>query len=185
MSPVWFCTFTERHREDVADAQLRAQGFQTLFLQRVRRAHRHGCPWVHSPVFARYVFVSSPDAAWHSIRRTRGVVDLVRAGAEPLAVPERVIAELRSRADPAGVIPPPVIKPGHAYNIVNGSPLAGLILLVDELGGEHAKGWVNGFRVKIKTETIDPEPLMTVVDRARQTRPLDQRRKLRKCAALA
>src|SRR6185295_15436881 len=103
-------------------------------------------------------FTESPNGAWHEIRRTRGVVDLVRAGAEPVAVPELAIAELRARADPAGVMPPPVIKPGHAYIIVNGSPLAGLILLVDELGGSHAKGWVNGFRVKIETDTIDPEP---------------------------
>ena len=67
------------------------------------------------------------------------------------------------------------------YEVVNGSPFHGLIMLVEEIGGEHAKGWVGSLKVRLPLSDLDPERLPTLsrVEKGRQTRPLEQRRKTR------
>jgi hypothetical protein len=174
----WICCWTQPLREDVADAQLRARGFETLYLTRLRRVHSHGSPWVRTPLFKRYVFAAT-DGPWQQLRRIRGVQDVVRVGVDAATLPAPVIAELKSRANPDGLMPTPAIRPGSSYMIVNGNPLAGLLILVERVGGEHARGWVGTWKTKIPLADLDPEPVMTTVELSRETLPLERRRKVR------
>jgi hypothetical protein len=34
-------------------------------------------------------------------------------------------------------------------------------------GGEACRGWVNGFRAKLRTDTLDPKPVMSTVEKSR------------------
>jgi hypothetical protein len=181
----WLACFTEPAREELADVQLRARGFETLYLTRLVRQHRRGSPWIKIPLFRSYIFART-DEPWQVVRRVRGVLDVVRAGDEAVTVPPAVIAELRSRCDDSGIIPPPAIRIGSSYAIVNGNPLAGMCALIEKVGGTHCRAWIGSLRVeRLALSDLDPEPIvMTRIEMGRQTRPLSERRKLRRWEAI-
>src|SRR6185295_2967718 len=81
-----------------------------------------------SPMFPRYLFIRLDDQSdnWGPIRSTIGVASLVRFGALPAQVPDRLISGLQEREDEAGVQPLPEegYRPGSRVRITEGS-LAG------------------------------------------------------------
>jgi hypothetical protein len=53
------------------------------------------------------------------------------------------------------------------------SPLAGLVALVEQVRGSHCRAWVGSLRItKVPLSHLDPEPVMSTVEKSRQTRPL-------------
>jgi hypothetical protein len=90
--------------------------------------------------------------------------------------------ELKERLDPDGLFPLAKILPGQHHRICNGNAFAGLIALIERIGGPACEAWVGSLKCKIAIADLDPEsvePVMTAVELSRQTRPLDLRRKIR------
>ena len=99
----WYLVHTKPASESTAVANLLRQGFEVYFprlLTHVRRARR----WQESmnALFPRYLFVGIRDEGQSlaTVRSTRGIADIVRFGVQYKPVPEEVLSNLRSRADP-------------------------------------------------------------------------------------
>lgn len=100
----WFLVLTKPSCEQTAKNHLERQGFHVYYPRLTRSVLSRG-EWVERIVslFPRYLFVQL-DSARQSlapVRSTLGVASLVRFGAEPKAVPDRVVKGLIDRADPA------------------------------------------------------------------------------------
>jgi transcriptional antiterminator RfaH len=103
----WFVVYTQSRNEELASEHLNRQGFDVYFPRyRKTRSHARRRDVVAAPLFPRYIFVGfdAMNAAWRSIRSTRGVIDLVRHGVDPVPVPEGAIDEIRAREDDGGYI---------------------------------------------------------------------------------
>jgi hypothetical protein len=94
----WVLLYTKPHAESWAEINLRRQGYVTL-LPRVRSQS------TFVPLFSRYLFAAyAPDQRIEPLRSTRGVQSIVHCGERPARVPPDVVAEIRSRMDPHGVV---------------------------------------------------------------------------------
>lgn len=86
----WFVAQCQQHRESVAEAHLRRQGFDA-FVPSYQRTIRHARQFrtKSAPLFPGYLFVAFDPAfdRWRSIRGTHGVVRLVAAGDSPVPLP--------------------------------------------------------------------------------------------------
>ena len=83
------------------------RGFDVFFPRYLkRRSHARKVEQVPAPLFPRYVFVAfnALDSTWRTIRSTRGVVDLVRNGLDPVPVPDAIIQEIKRRQDDKGLV---------------------------------------------------------------------------------
>lgn len=103
----WYAVYTQPHRESVAREHLERQGFEVfapLYIKRRRHARR--VEDVPAPLFPRYIFAAfdAADAGWRVIRSTRGVVDLVRSGTDPVPVPASILKGISSRFDENGFV---------------------------------------------------------------------------------
>ncbi|MEX2650558.1 MAG: transcription termination/antitermination NusG family protein [Alphaproteobacteria bacterium] len=114
--PRWYVVHTHAQGEERALGHLARQGFEA-WLPRHRRRIRHARRAVAAlrPLFPRYLFVQLDLAGepWRSVLSTVGVAAVVGAEGRPTAVPEDVIADLRSRADGAGVVE---LGPAHPFH---------------------------------------------------------------------
>lgn len=103
----WYAAYTHPRKEDVAAENLARQSFD-VFLPRYlkRRSHARKVEQVPAPLFPRYVFVAfdALESTWRTIRSTRGVIDLVRNGLDPVPVPDIIISEIRRREDETGLV---------------------------------------------------------------------------------
>lgn len=103
----WRAVFCKPRAEQRARMHLINQGFE-VFLPQVRsRRRRRGRDRLQiEPMFPRYLFVALADLRqdWGPIRSTRGVVGLVRFGAEVPVVPDSLIELLKTRQDAEGAI---------------------------------------------------------------------------------
>ena len=101
----WFAVYTKPRQEHVALLNLEVQSFECYLPMtdesRQRRAASRKSETY--PLFPRYLFIHvAPEVqSLASVRSTRGVVAIVRAGCEPISVPSEVIAGLKSRTHPA------------------------------------------------------------------------------------
>jgi transcriptional antiterminator RfaH len=126
----WYAVITKPRSEAVAEEHLRRQGFECL-LPRVRRMLR-GASGFKSRVeslFPNYLFLCADpnQVSLAPVRSTRGAIGLVRFGAEPVRVPERVIAGIRERIDREdGLVrlDTPDLFPGQSVRVAEG-PLLG------------------------------------------------------------
>src|ERR1700761_7462561 len=126
LHPRWFVAHTHPHAEVKATAHLNRQGFDVYFPRYLkRRRHARRVETVAAPLFPRYLFVAFDimTARWRSIQSTYGVSHLVCNNQEPATLPERVIADLRSREDEKGFVrfePRPQFAPGDNIRVVDG-----------------------------------------------------------------
>lgn len=103
----WYAVYTQPQNEERARDHLTRQGFDVVLPRYLkRRSHARRVTTTPAPLFPRYLFVAfDADAdSWRVIRSTRGVVDLVRNGNEPVPVQEAVINEIQNRSDPDGYV---------------------------------------------------------------------------------
>ncbi len=99
----WYLIHTRPLSEVIAQTNLERQGFEVYFPrfeQCVRR--KRGCEARVGALFPRYLFLrlDAGRQALSPVRSTWGVATVVRFGAEFAVVPDSVVCELRSRADP-------------------------------------------------------------------------------------
>jgi transcriptional antiterminator RfaH len=98
----WYLIHSKPAQEARAAQNLEQQGY-TVFLPwcQVQRSRRGKLVHLMEPLFARYLFIKLDDITsnWYPIRSTRGVHALVRFGAnaDPVSVPEQLIAQLQAR----------------------------------------------------------------------------------------
>ena len=103
----WYATYTQPRHEGLATENLLRQGFDVFFPKYLkRRSHARKIDIIPAPLFPRYVFVAfdADEKGWRVIRSTRGIVDLVRNGLDPVSVPDSIIEEIRSRQDGDGFV---------------------------------------------------------------------------------
>lgn len=95
---------------------LRQQGCET-YVPRALIPQKSGKRRIQ-PLFVGYVFVRHPDAQWHFLRGTFGVLDFFVQGDRPAFVPDPEIEKLRAREDERGLIKlQPRFKPGEAVHV--------------------------------------------------------------------
>jgi transcriptional antiterminator RfaH len=100
----WYLIYTKPSGESVACDNLARQGFYVYFprlLQPAKRAGRR-CYRV-SPLFSRYVFLQLDESCQSlaPVRSTVGISCIVQFGQRYATVPDSIVQDLRSRADPA------------------------------------------------------------------------------------
>jgi len=121
----WYLVYAKPRQENVAQTNLRRQGYAT-YLPLVRQARRRRGRKVSTvgPMFPRYLFVQLDHERdnWAPIRSTLGVVSIVRFGQVAAAVPDGLVALLRGREDENGiqVLPPDDYKRGARVRITDG-----------------------------------------------------------------
>lgn len=121
----WFAVQTQPHAENKAARHLENQGYG-VFFPRYRKERRHARrrDVVEAPLFPGYIFVALDVTfgRWRSVLSTLGVRRLISAGDRPLALPERVMDEMRARADADGLcsLDEPVFHPGQMLEITEG-----------------------------------------------------------------
>jgi transcriptional antiterminator RfaH len=103
----WYLAQCKPNATHIAIRNLDNQGFAS-FLPLQEGTKRKGKGFQHQtrPLFPGYLFVQldASEGPWHKINSTRGIVRLVRLGAEPSVVPEAIIAGLMARCNEMGII---------------------------------------------------------------------------------
>ena len=103
----WYAAYTQPRNEALASEHLARQGFG-IYLPRYlkRRSHARRVDVVPAPLFPRYLFIefSVGDGGWRGIRSTRGVIDLVRNGRDPVPVADSIIEQIKRREDEQGMV---------------------------------------------------------------------------------
>jgi transcriptional antiterminator RfaH len=141
MMASWFVVKTQSRGEEKALRHLGNQGFVT-YLPRYRRRIRHArrLQLVLRPLFPGYLFVHlDPDLCrWRSINGTIGVREILSNGDAPLAVPDRIIVEIKAREDEGGAVKlvAPAFARGQVVRLMEG-PLADLNGLFEEMRDEN------------------------------------------------
>jgi transcriptional antiterminator RfaH len=133
---LWYVARTKPAAESKAAQNLLRQKFD-VYLPRYRRRRKHARRFedVSAPLFPRYIFVSFDIAreSWRAIDSTIGVAGLVRGGADglPLAVPDKVVSEIRAREDERGHVQLSMaFKQGEKVRVVEG-PFADAVGIFD------------------------------------------------------
>lgn len=100
----WFCIRTKPRQEPRAQANLQAQGIETLLplLQTSKPSQFHRC------LFPSYIFAKfNAEGFLPKARFTPGVVQVVNVSGKPIEVDQEIIDEVRSRMDALGVVSNP------------------------------------------------------------------------------
>jgi len=143
-STSWFLAQLKPNCANIADKNLKRQGFKT-FLPMEEETRQRGGKFVNAarPLFPGYIFVTF-DAArgfWRTVNSTYGVTRLVSFGKEPAAVPLDVVSKLMLRCDTEGnLLPPKPPKPGDQVSLTKG-PFANFVAEVEKIAPDR-RVWV-------------------------------------------
>jgi transcriptional antiterminator RfaH len=131
-SAAWYVLRTQPHRERVAQ-QCLVERHVTSYLPLILQWPRPAAGNATRPMFPGYLFVRTALAEQSMrIERTPGVKAFVRFGADPAAVDEEVIAVLRSRESPDGLIRyDQHVQEDSEVRVVRG-PFCGLTAIVEQ-----------------------------------------------------
>lgn len=103
----WYLVYTKPRQEQVARTNLERQHYGVYLPLAREHKRRRGKPVdVTAPLFPRYLFIhlDSQTDNWGPIRSTLGVVSLVRFAYQPAQVPDNLIAALKEREGPEGIV---------------------------------------------------------------------------------
>jgi transcription elongation factor/antiterminator RfaH len=103
----WYVATTLPHKENVAVANLRREGFCTFLpLYRKTRRHARKLDTIFAPLFPRYIFVAVDvdRDRWRSINGTLGVQRIVSNGEMPIPVPAGIVETLHQSLDEKGAL---------------------------------------------------------------------------------
>lgn len=130
LQPKWLVATTHTHKESLALANLRQQGYAPYcpMIQRTR-SHARRKEQVLRPLFPGYVFVGfNPNSdRWGPIQSTRGIRNVLRFGGQPGVLDGAFVRAIRSRErDGAIPLPKPAFAAGEEVRLVSG-PFDGLI----------------------------------------------------------
>ncbi len=96
----WYAAACKPQQDERAELNLAAQGFEVLRpLAKLRKRRRGKVCTVIESLFPRYLFIHLDDEGenWAPIRSTRGIAGLVRFGGRAVAVPGRMMHDIRCR----------------------------------------------------------------------------------------
>ena len=134
----WYVAYTRPREESLAREHLNRQGFDVYLPQYLkRRSHARRIDTVPAPLFPRYLFVAFDiaESAWRVIHSTRGIVDLVRNGVDPIVVKDGIIANIKGHEDEAGFVPVGKklrLAPGDSFRI-DGGAFSGLTAIFEAI----------------------------------------------------
>jgi len=138
----WYLVHTKPSRESIAETNLRRQGYVVYvprMIDSMRRGGRSNDCLV--PLFPRYLFLQLSEGyqPLNPVRSSIGVAGIVRFGMRYAIVPERIVTELQSRADPESglhrLASRNVLTPGTSVRITTG-PFEGLNGVFERQAGE-------------------------------------------------
>jgi transcriptional antiterminator RfaH len=160
----WFAVLTNARAEWMAHQELRRQGYDTLYLHYMGTvSHANRKIGVLKPYFPRYLFVGvEPGQSIGKVNKTQGVSTVVYFGDEPLAVPDRVMDELRAKGNRDGLVDVPAapvrerLERGTQVTLESG-PFAGFIATVSLDRGASIVVWLRSFGDRLIPLTVGPE----------------------------
>ncbi len=124
----WLCLFTQPHRERLALASLREDGFEVYLPLYSKSVLRNGKRTsMKAPLFPRYLFVAgADDAAFFSAARTKGVTSFAGRTLDQSRVCESIIRSLQATHDDDGMVSfdPARVQSGQSVKVLAG-PFAG------------------------------------------------------------
>lgn len=110
----WAAARLQPHREQLALKLLKLVGFQTYFPRICERRTVRGRGVMTTPPLSGYVFIRI-ELQWHAARWCPGIHSLVMDGERPAKVPDRDIADLRSRERGGLIISPKRPNPDSSF----------------------------------------------------------------------
>lgn len=129
--PSWYLVQSRPNQLERAQENLARQGYTTFLPRYTKKCVRRGRLVKHdAALFPNYLFIrlNRWSDNWYPLRSTRGVSRLVTFGADPLAIPDRLIDAIRERVKQHGV--QPAFKPGETVELIDG-PFRGLNAIFD------------------------------------------------------
>ena len=140
----WFLAQLKPNCTNIADKNLKRQGFGTFFPMEEDTLQRNG-KFITAirPLFPGYIFVAFDVARgfWRTVNSTYGVTRLVSFGKEPTAVPLDLVSQLMLRCDAHGkLLPPKLLKPGDQVTLTKGS-FANFVAEVEKIAPDR-RVWV-------------------------------------------
>ena len=118
----WYCVHAKSRSERIAELHLSRQGIETYCPlafsdRRQSRKREIEC------LFPGYLFIrlDTESGDWHQVRKTQGVIDLIRFGDYPARVPDGLIDALFSRESAEGIHEiHPDYRPGDKVRLTDG-----------------------------------------------------------------
>lgn len=140
----WFLAQLKPNSANIADKNLKRQGFQTFLPLEEETRQRNGkFVTAKRPLFPGYIFVAFDVARgfWRTVNSTYGITRLVSFGKEPTAVPLDLVSRLMLRCDAQGkLLPPKLLKPGDQVTLTKG-PFANFVAEVEKIAPDR-RVWV-------------------------------------------
>jgi transcriptional antiterminator RfaH len=140
----WFLAQLKPNCANIADKNLKRQGFQTFLPTEEETRQRNG-KFVTAlrPLFPGYIFVAFDVVCglWRMVNSTYGITRLVGFGKEPTVVPLNLVSQLMLRCDSNGkLLPPKVLMPGDQVTLTKG-PFANFVAEVEQIAPDR-RVWV-------------------------------------------
>ena len=135
----WYLVQTKPNQEVRAEENLSRQGYVCFRPQRERKASGRSRAGASESLFPGYLFIQLNDVNdnWYPIRSTRGVNRIVSFGAQPTAVSEGIIDDIRQRlTEPAE--PAPSHRPGETVRVQYSQALEMDAVFLSADGNERA-----------------------------------------------
>lgn len=140
----WFLAQLKPNSANIANKNLRRQGFETFLpLEEETRPRNGKFATVMRPLFPGYIFVAFDVAQglWCAVNSTYGITRLVSFGKEPTAVPLELVSQLMLRCDAKGrLLPSKLLKSGDQVTLTKG-PLANFVAEVEQVEPDR-RVWV-------------------------------------------
>ena len=131
----WFLAQLKPNCANVANNNLKRQGFQTFLPQVEETRQRNGkFVTVTLPLFPGYIFVAfdMTRGLWRTVNSTHGITRLVSFDKNPAKVPLDLVSQLMLRFDAKSkLLPPNFLKPGDQVTVTKG-PLANFVAEVEK-----------------------------------------------------
>lgn len=118
----WYLVHTKPRQEKCALQNLQQQGYQCYLPTLSSEKLRQGVLVMSDePLFPRYLFIhlgqGNSAQSWAPIRSTKGVSSLVRFGAEPAKVSERLVETLRAQEASIQAVPSRLFRAGERVRL--------------------------------------------------------------------
>ena len=140
----WFLAQLKPNGAQIADKNLKRQGFRTFLPLEEETRQRNGkFVTAMRPLFPGYIFVAFDVARglWRMVNSTYGITRLVNFGKKPAAVPLDLVSQLMLRCDAAGkLLPPKLLKLGDQVTLTKG-PFANFVAEVEKIAPDR-RVWV-------------------------------------------
>jgi transcriptional antiterminator RfaH len=135
--PLWYAlSVAPKHEQRSADF-LKDQGIEPFAPIRTERKYYSNGTKYDSirPLFPRYIFARFPYSQRHTVLHTSGVIEIIKFGPVPIAIPEQEIQSVRIMAASGANMSPAPFKSGDKVEVKEG-PMKGVWGTVVRVDGE-------------------------------------------------